>query len=90
MAPMSGFRSGRPKPRPPSRIAANSAWTMVGFILMKVSSCSHSVSPPNTATTAAVTSGIRGTRRSIAQAAPSAAMLATTTTAVAAIRPYSR
>ena len=37
---------------------------MVGFILMKVSSCRISVSPPKITTTTVVTSGISGTRRS--------------------------
>jgi len=33
---------------------------MVGLSLMKVSSCSASVSPPNTTTTIAVTTGMIG------------------------------
>ena len=37
---------------------------MVGFILMKVSSCRISVRPPKMTTTTVVTSGISGTRRS--------------------------
>ena len=41
-------RPATPKARPPSRIAANRICTMVGFILMKVSSCNHKVSPPST------------------------------------------
>ena len=59
---------------------------MVGFILMKVSSSSQSVSPPNTMTTAAETSGMIGTRRSIQIEAPSATAIATMNTAVAVMR----
>ena len=40
---------------------------MVGFILMKVSSCSQSVRPPKTSTTTPVTSGITATRLRISQ-----------------------
>ncbi len=57
---------------------------------MKVSSCSHSVSPPNTATTAAVISGINGTRRCTVQASASAIRLAAMIAAVAAISPPAR
>ena len=42
--------------------APNSVLTMVGFILMKISSCSQSVSPPKTKTTTPVTSGMIGRR----------------------------
>ena len=51
----------------PAKIAAaNKRLTMVGFSLMNSSSCKYSVRPPNTRTTAAVTSGIAGNRRSSA------------------------
>src|SRR5690606_31741305 len=43
--------SDRPKNRPPSSTPPNSVLMMVGFILMKVSSCSQSVSAPKTKTT---------------------------------------
>ena len=62
---------------------AKIAWTMVGFILMKVSSCSHSVRPPKAATTTAVTTAMRGRWRVISHETPSAATLTTMKQAVA-------
>ena len=56
---------------------------MVGFILMKVASCSHSVSPPKTTTTMAVTNGMIGRRRVSAQETASASSVATMNEAVA-------
>ena len=56
---------------------------MVGFILMKVASFSHSVSPPNTTTTTAVTTAIRGRSRVSAQDAASAPRITGMNTAVA-------
>ncbi|MCY1556046.1 hypothetical protein D9M68_927560 [compost metagenome] len=49
---------------------------MVGLILMKVSSCSHSVSPPNTRTTTPVTSGITAIFLRISQVSTSETTIA--------------
>ena len=59
---------------------------MVGFILMKVSSPDHRVRPPNTPTTAAVTTGIHGTRRSIHSANTRASRVTAIKAAVATSR----
>ena len=60
---------------------------MVGFILMKVSSCSTSVSEPNTTTITAVTSAITGRWRVSAYETASATRIATMNTAVATKMP---
>ena len=56
---------------------------MVGFSLMNTSSCSASVRPPNTSTTAAVTTGMTGSRRSIQNRTPIDTAIATMNAAVA-------
>ncbi len=56
---------------------------IVGFILMKVASCSQSVSPPKTTTTMAVTKGISGRRRVSAKEMASASTVVTMKEAVA-------
>ena len=86
-APKSGFSSGFPKARPPSSTAAMNAFTRVGFILMKVSSASSRVSPPNTATSPAVTSGRGARRRSKYQETPSMTVVAAMIAAVAHMMP---
>ena len=88
--PSKGASKGRPNSRPPNRIAENRACTMVGFILMKVSSLNHRVSPPNTPITVAVITGISGTRRSIARDSTKATPVAAITAMVAGIRPADR
>ena len=56
---------------------------MVGFILMKVSSFSHSVSPPKITTTMPVTNGMIGSRRVRISETTSAISVATMNRAVA-------
>ena len=72
-----------PKKSPPSRIAPNSVLTIVGFILMKVSLCSQSVSAPNTNTTMPETSGMMGRVRVIVHEMASAITVAPMNSAVA-------
>jgi hypothetical protein len=82
-SPNSIFKSGRRITSPPNRTPANPRLMMVGLTMMKRGSSSQKVSPPNTTTSTAVTTGIASRRPNRLQEAIRERTVATMRTPVA-------
>src|ERR671923_741594 len=75
-SPIRYWSTGRPRSQATNNMVAKNRFTIVGFILMKMASCSTSVRPPKTTTKKPETSGMIGNRPRTAPATAPAPIVA--------------